>query len=111
MDATINPQHHNSGEALHGFDPEKDLPNVEQLEFIARQSALFVRALQGICGPDSQVQPVHRDAPPGNQDVAVDAGTQLNWAHQDHLRPGNAAVIFTYATHPGGKLFCSISTI
>ena len=61
---TINPQHYKSGAALHGFDPETDLPNAKQLKFVALQSALFVDALKGICGDDSEVKPMHRDAPP-----------------------------------------------
>ena len=87
---------------LFGFDPETMAPNQAQLDTIQFATDEFMGVVSELFGVGNMFSPEVRNAPPRLTQVPEDL--DLHQLHQDHLRPGNMVMIFTFATQTGGKL-------
>ena len=87
---------------LFRFDPETMAPNQAQLDTIQFAIDEFMGVVSEFFYVGNVLRPVVRNDPPGLTQVPV--GSDVHQLHQDHLRPGNMVMIFTFATQTGGKL-------
>ena len=89
------------GGGLFGFDPKTMAPDQAQLDTIQFATGEFMGVVAKFFGVGNVLSSVVRNDPPRLTQVPEDL--DLHQLHQDHLRPGDMAMIFTFATKTGGK--------